>query len=230
MAIQKAKAQQTSSVARVSEGADTYVRTLRDGALLAANWKLACIMEGRGFTTIVGALSTPVAGGDASFIVDIDKPSFLVSVPTGISIIPIYTRVAVGLPVGAADDDEIDILIAVDQDKAWDATGTATAATIYNMNTLNSRASGCTGRKTFTATTTDPVLDLELAHYTKVFELYSTAGTAGNAWTDAGLVYEPVAPPILNGPCMYIVYWGGTVATQAFMTAQWLEFPTTYFS
>lgn len=227
MAIIKGKAQQTSSVGRVSEGADVNIRATRDGALFAANWKLACIMEGRGFMTMVGALSTPVAGGDTGLVVDIDKPSFVLSVPTGISILPIRTDVAVGLPVGAADDDEVDVLIAVDQDKAWDATGTATAATIYNLNTLNSRASGCTARKTFTATTTDPVLDLELTHYTKVFELHSSTGVA---WTEGRLVYEPVAPPILNGPCMYIVYWGGTKATQAFMTAQWLEFPTTYFS
>ncbi len=227
MSIIKAKAQQNTNVSRVSEGYDAYIRTTRDGSLFVANWKLAGIMEGRGFMANVGALSTPIAGGDTGLVVDIDKPSFVLGVPSGTSIIPIRTEVAVGLPVGAADDDEVDILIAVDQDKTWDATGTATAVTIYNMNTLHSRASGCTARRTFTATTTDPVLDLELAHYTKVFELHSSTGVT---WTESKLLYEPVAPLILNGPCIFLVYWGGTKATQAFMCAQWLEFPTSNFT
>lgn len=230
MAIIKGTARQTTSVTRVAEGVEQYLRMLRDGALVLVDARDAAVQEGRGFMANVGTLSTPIAGGDTGLVVDLDKPSFVLSIPTGVSIRPFRTEVTVGLPVGAADDDEIDILIAVDQDKAWDATGTATAVTIYNMNTLNSRASSCTARRTFTATTTDPVLDLELAHYTKVFELYSTAGTAGNAWTTSKLLYEPVAPPIINGPAMLIVYWGGTVATQAFMCAQWLEFPTVSFS
>ncbi len=229
MAILKAKAQQNTGVSRVSEGGEPFIRATRDGSLFIADWKLAAIMEGRGFQINVGALSTPVTGGGAGgTAVDLDTPEFVISVPKGTSIIPIRTEVTVGLPVGAADDNEVDILLAVDQDAAWDATGTAVTEVIYNMNTLNNRASNCTARSAFSATmTTDPVEDIELAHYTKVFESFSATGAH---WTESILLYEPEAPPIINGPAMYIGHWGGTAAAHGFATVQWIEFPSTAFS
>ena len=135
-----------------------------------------------------------------------------------------------GLPVGAADDDEIDILIAVDQDKVnAESDGTAgTAEVIHNLNTLFPNSSTCYANSEYSATMTDPVLDLELAHLTKIFELFSTAGSAGALWQGPRLLYEPKTPPIINGPAMVCVYWGGTAAASAFCSAQWLEYPTTF--
>ncbi|KKL50640.1 hypothetical protein LCGC14_2303450, partial [marine sediment metagenome] len=109
----------------------------------------------------------------------------------------------VGLPVGLADDDEVDILIAVDQDKVNDKTsGTSTEVPIFNQDTLNANASKCFANSEYSATMTDPVLDLELAHATKVFELFSTAGSAGAHWTNLRLLYEPLTPKRINGPAM----------------------------
>lgn len=227
MAIIKAKAQQNTGVARVSENDDVYLRATRDGALFAANWKMAAIMEGRGFHANVGSLTTPITGGSTGNIIDLDRPSFLLSVPSGITVLPLRIEVCVGLPVGAADANEIDIMIAVDQDKAWASVGACTAVVPYNMNTLHSRATACTVRRTFTSNATAPVNDLELAHYTKVFTNYTTVGCV---WTESKLVYEPVAPPIINGPAMMSVSWGGTAACQAFAAVQWLEYPTSNFT
>ena len=228
MSILKAKAQQTSSVARVSEGDDVYLRTMRDGALFTADWKNAAIMEGRGFMVNVGAFSTPIAGGGSANVVDQDRPSLIVSVPNGTSILPLRIEVALLDVPGAADDDEVDILIAVDQDAAWDATGACTTEVIYNMNTLHSRASSCASRSAFSTTmTTDPVLDLELAHFQKIFESHSATGVV---WTDSRMLYEPKAPPIINGPAMLLVYYGGTNKPSGFVCAQWLEFPESYFA
>lgn len=230
MAIIKAKARQDTSVARESEGNDVNLRGTRDGALFVADWKMAAIMEGRGFMVNVGAFSSPaVGGGVGGTALDTDGAELYVSIPTGTSILPLRVAVNMGLPVGAADEDEIDILLAVDQDTAH-TTGTYTTETIYNMNTLHSRSSSCTAKSEATGTMTSPVLDLELAHVTKVFELFSTAGSAGSHWTQSDLLYEPAAPPIINGPATLFVFWGGTKAASAFCDCQWLEFPTSYFS
>jgi len=214
------------------EGELQYLRMLKDGVVVTTDAFDAAIIEGRGWMVNVGALSTPAVGGGAGgTVVDIDAPELVIGVPTGTSIRPVRIEVEVGLPVGAADDDEVDILVAVDQDKMNASTsGTATAETIYNMNTVKSGlSSACYANSEYTATMTDPVLDLELAHVTKVFELFSTSGSAGQGWTSSTLLYEPARLPLINGPAMVCIYWGGTKAASGFCSAQWLEYPTSRF-
>ena len=229
MAIIKAKARQDSAVGRVSEGSDVYLRAFRDGSLVTTDWKQALIMEGRGFTFNVGALTAPVKGGGAGQLaIDDDAPDFGVGIPTGTSILPIYVDVALLMTAGTADSDEIDILLAVDQD-TYHPVGNSTAETIYNLNTLYSRASNCWARSEWatTFTTTDPVYDLELAHVSKVFEMYSTVGVL---WDECRMVYEPLNPPIINGPATLFGFFGGTKVQYGFACVQWLELPTSSIS
>ena len=210
----------------VAEGESQDVRLLRDGTMVVMDQDKAAILGGRGYSCIVGAFSTPAVGGGAGgTVIDIDTPELVLGIPSGTSIKLTRCVVEVGLPVGAADDDEVDILIAVDQDKMNAQTsGTATAEVIYNMNTLWTGASALYANSEYTATMTDPVLDLELMHATKVFELHSSTGVL---WTNLTLNYEPRIPRVINGPAMVCVYWGGTVAASGFCTAEWLEFPST---
>ena len=227
MAILKAKGQQTTSIQRLSEGADVYLRALRDGSMVQADWKQAAIMGGFGYTVTSGALSTGVVEGTS---IDIDSPCAMVSVPNGTSILPL--RVSVQVQTAApADAAEAEILIAVDQDKAWDATGAPTVLSIYNMNTLCGKTSACVSGEIYTSTIQSaPVNDLELAR--KVVEYDIGSGTASFAHgVILDLVYEPANPSILNGPCMLLIYWGGDSAViGGFAQVQWLEFPETTFS
>jgi len=229
VAIIKAKAQQSTAVGRVSEGGDVYLRAMRDGALFTADWKQAMIMEGRGFMINVGALSTAVTGGGTpGTAIDPNGPEFVISVPTGTSILPLRVEICSALPVGAADDNEIDILLVADQDSAV-TTGTAgTTEVIYNMNTLNSRSSNCTARSEFTAVVTGHTWDLELAHMNKVFEMFATSPdkTGGSQWTELRLLYEPKTPIVLNGPAALVGFWGATTVATAFASVQWLELPS----
>ncbi len=120
-------------------------------------------------------------------------------------------------------------IASVDQDKVNASTdGTSTTEVIHNMDTLNALPSACFANSEYTATMTDPVLDLELAHVTKIFELFSTAGSAGALWQGPRLLYEPRIPPRINGPAMVCIYWGGTVAASAFCSAQWIEYPSSF--
>ena len=76
----------------------------------------------------------------------------------------------------------------------------------------------------FTADTTDPVLDIELAREVQTAEV---AGTAANSlWGRLTLCYEPKRPPLIAGPAMLIGYWGGTVATTGFAQVQFAAIPS----
>lgn len=228
MAIVKGTGQQTTAIQRLSEGADVYLRALRDGTMIAADWKQAAIMGGFGFHVNVGTFSTGVTGGGNGSIIDQDQPELLISIPNGTALIPL--RFAVDIIPGAvvASGDESEILIAVDQDKVDDASGTSSLESVYNLNTLCGKTSACIVSSAFTTSTNNPALDIELAHAVITAD---TEGTpAAFVWNQLSLLYEPEVPPIINGPAMLIVYYGGTVATSGFIAASWLEFPENAFT
>lgn len=230
MAIVKVKGRQTTSISREAEGADVYLRALRDGSMITSDWKQAAIMGGFGYIANVGALSTGEIGGGGGSILDIDTPELVISVPNGTSILPL--RVGVHVQTGTpADAGEMEILVAVDQDAEWVPNGVGwDTEPIFNINTLCGKSSGCLARGAFTSTIdVPPVLDIELAR--KVVQFNIGTGTAAFAHgVILDLVYEPKNPPILNGPCMLIVYQGGSAATVGgFIDCSWLEFPESAF-
>lgn len=227
MAILKGKAQVTTSKQGVSEGADVYIRALRDGSLVDVDWRQAAIMGGYGFTAITGAFSTGKVGGGATSIMILDQPEFLLSIPNGYSIMPM--RISIQVQAGSVTTiEEVELLIGVDQDQAWDATATSSVTYAYNLNTNSARSSACTVRQAFTSSITSaPVHDLELAR--KVIEHSVLA--VGQTAMILDLVYEPKTLPIINGPAMLTCHWGGDNATVGgFCQVEWLEFVEGTFS
>jgi len=91
MAIIKAKAQQTTSVSRVSEGNDVYIRALRDGSLSTAGLFQALAIEGRMFQATVGTLTGPSTF--ASTAIDGTEPDLIVEVPAGTTILPVSLQI-----------------------------------------------------------------------------------------------------------------------------------------
>lgn len=238
MAIVKTIGQTDTGIARVAEDQPVDVRSTRDGSLFTADWKQAMILEGRGFMINLGALTSPVTGGGTGGLaVESGAPEFVVGIPSGTSILPLRVDIVCGFPVGALDDDEVDIVLAVDQDKdngVASGSFNATKPPIYNMNTLHNRSSGCWCNQQYTATMTAPALDIELAHVTKVFEQFATTGSKTEAWWQGfAMHYEPKTLAIINGPAMLIGYFGGTAggtaAAKGFVTCQWIELPSSYF-
>lgn len=207
------------------DGAPIGWRGTRDGAAFVADYKLAQIMDGRGFHVSVGAFTTPVAGGGATAPVAQPRPRFAISVPANTIILPIRVHVVCQIPLAVTDSDESEIILAVDKTVASIA-GTSTAKTPVNMLTNHIRASAVTVSSVHTADlATVPVLDIELAHAVKIGDIQ---GTAANAmWNDLSLLYEPLTPVIIAGPATLLGYWGGTVATTGFAAIQWVEIPLT---
>lgn len=223
----KAKGRQSTSVQRLGEGVDVFLRALRDGSLITADWKHAAIMGGFGHMINEGALTTGQVGGGETNVILIRQPEALVSIPNGTCILPIRVDVAVHPGAFASGADECEILIACDQDAAYAGDGTCDSIGIYNINSLSGKISACTAVVGCSANITTPVHDLELAHAVSTAD---TDGTEANfVWHGLNLVYEPRNPIILNGPAMLAVHFGGTVATSGFISVQWLEFPETAF-
>ncbi len=226
MAIIKAKARQDSAVSRVSESGEVYARANRDGSLVIADWKQALIMEGRGFFAKIGSLTTPIAVAGSANVVDADRPDWLLGIPKGTSILPFEIDMQMKPTSATNDNNELDMLIAVDQDTMQpESTGSSTTGyRPYNLNTLHSNASKCYFNITFSGTmTTSAVTDIELAHVTKIFELHTSVG---EIWMEFALHYEPKTCPIINGPANIIGYAGSTKGAAMFHQVKWIELPT----
>jgi len=89
-------------------------------------WLQARVAEGRGFHVDVGAFSTPITGGGAGTIIDIDQPEFALAIPDGTAIMPIRIDVAVLPGLQTTDSHETEIVVAADI-----ATLAASDGTLY---------------------------------------------------------------------------------------------------
>ena len=222
MTIVKIKGQQTSAVQGGSEGSDVFLRGIRDGSLVTADWRQAAIIGGYGYMANISNFLDAIVGGGNGTVIDVDTPDAVISVPQGTCIMPLKLTAHVQ-PGAPSNAQEVEALWAVDYDTAWDGTAGSTEEIIYNMNTLAGRPSTCTAVGAFTSTITSaPAITFEIARVVMQFSV----ATAGEAALVLDLVYEPKTMLIINGPAMLLGYYGGDTATVAgFMSAQWLEFP-----
>ena len=189
------------------------------------------ISRGMGRQVTVGAFSTGIVGGGAGTILDLDQPELVIGVPAGVVIRPLRFSAQVQVALVAADNEENEILLAVDSLGAWNGDGTFTLETPSNMRTSSLVGSACAVGSAFSADMTtkpvngpaaDPVLDIELARAVETFDIFSTG--VGVLLKRIDLLYEPIHPPYLVGPASLIVYFGGTVANVGgFIQGAWIE-------
>ncbi len=195
-------------------------------SLLMADWRQSLISRGFGWHADSGAFSTPGAGGGTAAVIDQDRPNMLISIPANYCLLPSRIHVCAQIPISAADSDESEILIAADVAAAAAGIGAATTAlTPVNMRSdLGTAGCPATVYKTLSANITNPTLGMELGHAVKVVDYVGTPASA--MFTDLALLYEPMRPPMLVGPCAIYVYHGGTAATTGFINADFLVFPS----
>lgn len=185
------------------------------------DWRMDQIAGGHGYHVDVGAFSTSIRGGGAGDVIDQDQPEFVCGVPAGTTIFPIRIKVSCETPLIAADDNECEILIAVNDDAVPTDYGTATAETPVNMHTGSGNTSGCTVKSATTANMTNPTLSMELD---RAVQTADVQGTAANAlWNRLELLYEPNCPPMITGPATLLIYWGGTAQTDGYAQVEWIE-------
>lgn len=192
------------------------------GAVVDLSFKQALIAAGYGYHVTVGAVTTPITGGGDGTTLDVGQPELAISVPSGTAIMPISIRAECELPADTDNDIE-EILIAVDRTQAMTALGTSTTETPANLRTDNPNASGCTVVSAVTANITPavPVHGIELARKQERTNIV----TAGITQGFMELVYEPKHPPIIVGPAIVFVLFGGVAAMAGFAQAAWIEMP-----
>jgi len=188
------------------------------------NWKQRSALEGRGFHVDIGAFSTPIRGGGAGDVLDQDRPEGCISVPTGTTILPLRITAQCLLPLVATDNDEAEILVAVDILAVNVPHATAPTSETALKMFMGVGTSLCTCTSAHTANSTMPTLGMELARAHTNAEIVSGVNTF---WNRLELLYAPKVLPVLVGPCALYLYWGGTVATYGFAQVEWLEFLTT---
>lgn len=189
----------------------------------------ALIAAGHGYHATIGAFSTGIAGGGAGTVLDQDQPEGLISTGGNYAMIPVRLDVQCETPAMTTDDDEVEILIAVDRAAAAGAMdpSTGTRETVFNMRTdlVGATSAPVEIWSALSANITNPTLDLELARKIKVLDL---ATAVGQLFTDLDLLYEPKHPPLLIGPCAIYIYWGGTVAVNGYAELQVVAFPSSW--
>ncbi len=222
-----------SSLLKLVSGGDVAQKGTPAGANVSCadlDWLIGL---GYGRRMTMGAFSTGLVGGGAGTILDLDQPEACIAVPSGYCIRPIRIDVQVQTGLIAADNDENEILLAVDSLGYWTGDGTFTTENPSNMKTSVTVGSVCRCGTAFTAdmTTTptgaaaaDPVLDMELARVVQTVDI-STAVAVN--MKELRLVYEPLYPEYLVGPCSLLLYFGGTVANiGGFAQFAWVEGPS----
>lgn len=216
---------------KLYNGGDVTATGAPSGAAVMTREIDQMIANGFGRRVTVGAFSTGIVGGGAGTVLDLDQPELAIAVPSGYTIRPVRIDVQVQVGLVAADNDESEILIAVDPYGQWTGDGTFTSELPINMRTDLGQGSACRVGSAFTAdmTTTpdggaaaDPVLDIELARKVETFDIFSTGTSV--LLKELSLTYEPQFPEFIVGPATLLVYFGGTIANVGgFVQAAWLE-------
>lgn len=208
---------------------DTPLRAGIDGALANQDWIDALIARGYGWHISVGSFTSPVVGGGNGTVLTADEPELVIDIPAGKTLVPLRFEITLETPLIAADDNEVESLIAVDQGAISGAdAGNGTVELQWNMRTGAAGLAAGGGVNVVSAVTSSlsgaPTLDLELSHKSQIVDIQ---GTAANAlWGDFMHVYEPKWPLLISGLATLVVYFGGTVATSGYISADYLVFDT----
>ena len=204
---------------RVAEGKPNPAWFAKDGSTVSFPWKQAAVLEGRCFHVQVGALVTAIACGSGT-VPELAEPELVISVPSGSVLMPLSVY-ANAIPAdGFANHDDINIILGIDRTQVHDLSGTSTTEIIYNMRTDAPRSNTCTAVSAVTADMTAAVVAMELIR-TDVFMEQTTA--VGTEAIEMKLRYEPEAAPMIVGPAMLVLMWGGTSAVSGYAQATWAE-------
>ena len=193
------------------------------GSALVADWKQALIARGFGWAVDVGTLTTPITGGGAGTVLDLEQPELAINVPSGYAMVPLRIAVETQLGLQVADADEHEIWIGFDRTQVQTA-GTSTTEVPGNMRSDITAAAPFTCFSAYSADGVAAPVITTLARKQAAADLQGTAANMNVYQFD--LVYEPLSPPIIIGPAHIAVYWGGTIALPGFAQAFVLAFPS----
>ncbi len=197
------------------------------GAALAADWRQALIARGFGWNVQVGELTTPITGGGAGTVLDLEQPELAINVPSGYAMIPLRIHVETQVGLQTTDAHENEIVIGFDRTQIQTA-GTSTAETPANMRSDITSGAPFTVFSAYTADGVAAPLITELDRAQAQVDVQGTAATLNLYQFD--LLYEPLHPPIIIGPAHIAVYYGGSIALPGFIQASVIAVPASLFT
>jgi len=217
MAIIKGSARQTTAVERVDEGAEVYLRMLRDGSMgvtdLIALWSL----EGRVFTSSLGAATTPVTFGAGTL--DTTEFDLHVAIPSSVVIIPLEFTVNFDL-YGTALVVELAL-----QYGTGSVTGSGTADIPPSSNAIAGLSSACTVTWAAAAGTALTTVVNEFWH--DGIQLGSNVTTRTTLRSQTKFTYLAKDTGVLQviGPSQQLVGWASSNAGVGFGRFVYAELP-----
>lgn len=220
MAILKGKSRQTTSVERASEGADQYLRMLRDGTVGVADLIAILSLEGRVFTCNGGKATSPIAFGDGGLATT--EFDFHVSVPASVCIIPLELIVTFEA-FGTAS--LVEVCMQSGSGSAAHATNTAVTPLSSNVNT--GRASACTvvcAADTGGTAFTTNIKEI----YRASDQLSITTATVGQLRSPYVYTWKANNSGILDvvGPSQQIGVFAAAATGTGFITLKYAELPS----
>jgi len=222
MALMKGKARQTSAVSVESEGSDVYLRAMRDGTLLSADWILAKTIQGRLFCAQAGLLTTEITW-TATATNDQTKPAMFIDVPSGTTIFPLE----ISLYMEAYGSNAQFECEAITGTGGVSAGGTA--MTITNMRSDAPYTSNCTGTSDITGGTACTTNLSAFWRDGAQFAITKTGGSATVAATDPNKFVwrykDGLYCPIVVGHGQLMVTQGSQAGT-GFGKIIFIEVPT----
>ena len=162
----------------------------------------------------VGALTTPIQGGGAGTIIDLDQPEVNINVPDGKTMW--LTRAHIQCEVPADQDSDVQEII-LGYDNAGVTNASASTGTVTTPKNLRSdKTAGLLGASAIVTAGTvnlsaNPTVQ-EIARAQTVTNIV----TSGITNKQFELLYEPLRPRAFVGPCVVLGYWGGTQAMSGF--------------
>ncbi len=219
MAKIKGTASQTTSVERVSEGAEVYLRMLRDGTVgiadLIAQWSL----EGRVFTANGGTGTSAISFGAGTL--DLTEHDLHVAIPSSVVVIPLELDITFDT-LGTAQ-----IVECMMQYGTGSVVGTGTAVAPKSSNPNSALSSACTVTSAGATGTALTTVTSEIWH--AGVPLGITIATVGQIRIDHTFRYRALDTGILHviGPSMQIAIFAAAQAGIGFVTLKYAELPVT---
>lgn len=201
----------TSTPQSLSPGAAAVASVNKRGEIIGMPWHVQLGLEGKLFAAMAGTETAPITLGNT--VIDNDQPEFILRVPTGTTVIPLFAQIVLEATGAALFEGGMAV---EDSDPG---SGTSTVADQVPTN-MKSRGAGstCTARQLVTANLTQVNLRW-IWRCGEPADLDSAVGGNRFNWT-----YMDNIPPLLVGPAALMLYAANGTSGTGFITLIFAEF------
>ena len=191
-----------------AEGTTPATRVNRQGSLVVISQRMQWSIEGRCFVSSHGTETTPLT----ALAYDQDQPEFILSVPTGTTVIPLSIRVNTEGSTGTAKE----LIIWRTTNEIGNGTSTAATEGPTNLRSDAPRAALAVPRHLYTANVT-------LTNYREIWRDSTTIASIAPFTYE----YKDESPVIIVGPgSLGLQFAATTTQPTFFLNVTWAEFAT----